>query len=218
MEEKMKGSQSRLLLSIIGGLILIAAGVVFLLDNLGMIMLDWELLIGPMFALGGLIFLMVFIFNTENWWALIPGFVLIGIGIIIFMGKNMESLAELWSGAVFLGLLGLAFLLVYLSHRTHWWAIIPGGVLLTLAGVTLIPDNGVLSGGVFFLGMAATFGLVWLLPKPAGRLNWALYPAGILTLIGLLVVLGATNLINYVWPLALLIGGGFILYRALRKK
>ncbi len=214
----MKGSQSRLLLSIIGGLILIAAGVVFLLDNLGMIMLDWELLIGPMFALGGLIFLMVFIFNTENWWALIPGFVLIGIGIIIFMRKNMESLAELWSGAVFLGLLGLAFLLVYLSHRTHWWAIIPGGVLLTLAGVTLIPDNGVLSGGVFFLGMAATFGLVWLLPKPAGRLNWALYPAGILTLIGLLVVLGATNLINYVWPLALLIGGGFILYRALRKK
>ncbi len=210
--------KSRLLFSIIGGIILIAAGVIFLLDNIGLISLDWEMLIGPMFGLGGLIFLLVFILNTDDWWALIPGFVLIGIGIIIFMGQNMESMAELWSGAVFLGLLGLAFLLIYITHRTNWWAIIPGGVLLTLAGVTLIPDGGVLSGGVFFLGMAATFGLVWLLPKPAGRLNWALYPAGILALIGLLVVLGATNLINYVWPLALLIGGGYILYRALRKK
>lgn len=210
--------KSRLLFSIVGGIILIAAGVIFLLDNIGLITLDWEMLIGPMFTLGGLVFLLMFIFNTSDWWALIPGFTLIGIGIIIFMGQNMESMAELWSGAVFLGLLGLAFLLIYITHRTNWWAIIPGGVLLTLAGVTLIPDESVLSGGVFFLGMAATFGLVWLLPKPEGRLNWALYPAGILALIGLLVVLGATNLIHYVWPLALLIGGGFILYRALLKR
>ncbi|MDY6866415.1 MAG: hypothetical protein SVT56_00685 [Chloroflexota bacterium] len=139
--------KSRLLFSIVGGIILIAAGVIFLLDNIGLITLDWEMLIGPMFTLGGLVFLLMFIFNTSDWWALIPGFTLIGIGIIIFMGQNMESMAELWSGAVFLGLLGLAFLLIYITHRTNWWAIIPGGVLLTLAGVTLIPDESVLSGG-----------------------------------------------------------------------
>ncbi len=214
----MNKSKSRVLLSVVGGLLLVAAGVVFLLDNLKLIALDWEMLVGPMFAIGGLVFLIVFIMDKKNWWALIPGFVLIGIGIIIFMDQSMESMGELWSGAVFLGLLGLAFVLVYLSDRRHWWAIIPGGVLLTLAGVTLISNEGVLAGGVFFLGMAATFGLLWILPKPAGRLNWALYPAGILVVIGLLVILGATNLINFVWPVALLVGGGFILYRAITKK
>jgi len=213
----MKKSKIRMLLSFVGGILLVAVGVVFLLDNFKIIKLDWEMLVGPMFGIGGLVFLAVFILNKKDWWALIPGFVLIGIGIIIFMSQNMESLAESWGGAVFLGLLGLAFLLVYLSHLNNWWAIIPGGVLLTLTGVTLLPDDGILAGGIFFLGMAATFGLVWILPKPAGKLHWALYPAGILAFIGVLVILGATNLINFVWPVALLAGGGYILYRALRK-
>jgi len=213
----MKKSNRKLLLPIIGGILLIAAGVIFLLDNLGMIVLDWEMIIGPIFALGGLVFLLVFILNTDDWWALIPGFVLIAIGVIIFMGENMEAVADRWSGAVFLGLLGLSFLLIYLFHTDNWWAVIPGGVLLTLAGVTLLPDEGLLAGAVFFIGLALTFGLVYILPKPSGRLKWALYPAGILLAIGVLVYLGAENLIDYVWPVALLIAGGYVVYRALKK-
>lgn len=212
----MKNSKTRILMPIVGGILLVAAGVIFLLNNLNIITLDWEMLIGPMFAVGGLIFLLVFIFNTDEWWALIPGFVLIGIGIIIFMGQN--KLADLWTGAVFLAMIGLPFFLVYAFHPAHWWAIIPGGVMVTLAVVSLLPENGVLSGGIFFLGLALTFGLVYILPKPAGKLKWALYPAGILLFIGVLVTLGATNLINYVWPLALLGGGGYVIYRALKKK
>ena len=204
----MRNNKSKLFLPIVGGVLLILAGVIFLLNNLGMIALNWEMLIGPVFALGGLAFLVVFILNTDDWWALIPGFVLIAIGVISFMGQNMDSVADRWSGAIFLGLLGLSFLLIYLFHRDNWWAIIPGGVLLTLAGVTLVPDEGALSGVIFFLGMAATFGLVYILPKPAGRLKWALYPAGILFLIGIMVYLGAEDLINYVWPVALLLIGG----------
>ena len=212
----MKKSKTSILFPIVGGILLVAAGVIFLLNNLGLITLNWEMLIGPLFGIGGLVFLLVFIFNTDEWWALIPGFVLIAIGIIIFMGQ--QAYAEGLTGAIFLGLLGVAFLLVYAFHRDNWWAVIPGGVLLTLAGVTLIPGEGVLAGGLFFLGLAVTFGLVYILPKPSGRLTWALYPAGILFLIGVLVVLGASNLINYVWPLVLLIAGGFVIYRALRKR
>ncbi len=213
----MNNTKKGLLLPIIGGLLLIAAGILFLLNNLGMIALDWEMVIGPIFALGGLVFLLVFILNTENWWALIPGFVLIAIGVIIFMGQNLEDIADLWSGAIFLGLLGFSFWLIYIFHSDNWWAIIPGGVLLTLAGVTLLPDEGLLAGAVFFLGLALTFGLVYILPKPTGRLKWALYPAGILLAIGVLVYLGAENLIDYVWPVALLIAGGYVVYRALKK-
>lgn len=214
----MKKSKTNFLLSVVGGILLVAAGVIFLLDNLGLIMLDWETLIGPMFGIGGLVFLMVFILNTDDWWALIPGFILMGIGIIIFMDDNMQAVADRWSGAVFLGFLGLAFFLIYITHVNQWWAIIPGGVLLTLAGVTLVPGEGDVSGVIFFLGMALTFGLVYILPKPAGKLKWALYPAGILLLIGVLVGLGAANLMDYLLPLVLLFAGGYVIYRSMRKK
>ena len=163
----MKKSNARLLFSVVGGLLLIAAGVVFLLDNLELITLNWEMLIGPLFGVGGLVFLLVFILNTEDWWALIPGFALLGIGVIIFMGQ--QEFMENWTGAVFLGFLSIAFLLVYLFHHNHWWALIPGGVLLTLSGVTLLPEDGVLAGGVFFLGMALTFVMVYIAPKPSGK-------------------------------------------------
>jgi len=39
----MKKSNARLLFSVVGGLLLIAAGVVFLLENLELITLDWEI-------------------------------------------------------------------------------------------------------------------------------------------------------------------------------
>lgn len=214
----MKGLKTKNLLPIVGGILLISAGIIFLLDNFGVIVLDWQMLIGPLFGLGGVAFLLVFIFDTDEWWALIPGFVLIGIGTNVFMGRYMATLASRWGGFVFLGFLSLSFIVIYISHRDHWWAIIPGGVLLTLASSTLVADNSLLQGGVFFLGMALTFALVYILPKPAGKLTWALYPAGILFLIGILVTLGATDFINYIWPVVLLIAGGFVLFRALRKK
>lgn len=214
----MKNLKPRVLSTFVGGLLLIVAGVIFLFNNLGFFTLDWEMLIGPLFGIGGLVFLMVFILNTDHWWALIPGFILLGIGIIIFMNRSMETIADLWSGAVFLGMAGLAFMLIYITHRQQWWAIIPGGVLLTLAGVTLIPDESAVSGSVFFLGMAVTFGLVYILPKPGGRLTWAVFPAITLFLIGALVLVGVTDLIDFIWPAILLFGGIYVLYRAVKNK
>jgi hypothetical protein len=213
----MKNTNRRILLSIVGGIILIAAGVVFLLDNFGAITLNWQMVIGPMLALGGLIFLLVFITNTQEWWALIPGFVLIGLGINTFMSQWLDTYSGRISGAIFLGFVGLPFLLIYIFNTQHWWAIIPGGVLSTLALLNLVPGNAALEGGLFFLGLALTFGLVYILPKPSGRLKWALYPAGILLLIGIVVSLGAVNWLGYVWPLLLLIAGGYVIYRAIRK-
>lgn len=213
----MKKSKTGFLLPFVGGILLILAGVAFLLDNLGITALNWEMLVGPMFAIGGLIFLLVFVQNTHEWWALIPGFILIGIGLTVFMGQTMGAIGDRLGGTIFLGFVALAFIMTYVTHPVNWWAIIPGGVSLTLAGVTLMPGEGALSGGVFFLGMALTFGLVYILPKPSGKLPWALYPAGILFLVGLLVTLGATNLMDFVLPMALLIGGGYVIYRAVRK-
>ena len=213
----MKKTNRRFLFSIIGGVLLIGAGVIFLLSNLGMITLNWALFVGPMFAIAGLIFLLVFITNTDEWWALIPGFVLIGIGINAFMGQWLGASDGRVSGAIFLGFVGLPFFFIYLSHHDHWWAIIPGGVLLTLAGVTLFTGNPLLEGGLFFMGLALTFALVYILPKPSGKLTWALFPAGILFLVALVVTLGATDLLGYIPPIALLLAGGYLIIRAIRR-
>ena len=213
----MKNSNRRFLLSLVGGILLITAGVIFLLDNLGRITIQWEMVIGPMLAGGGLIFLLIFFTDTDEWWALIPGFILLGVGINIFMGEYLGTPYGRVSGAVFLGFVGLPFFVIYIFNNRHWWALIPGGVLLTMAAVSLVPDTTSLEGALFFLGLALTFGLVYILPKPAGKLRWALYPAGILLLLGFLMTLGATNLLGYVGPLVLLIIGGYVVYRALRK-
>lgn len=212
----MKKTKTRFLFPFIAGILMIAAGVIFLLDNIGMINIDYQILIGPLFVLGGIIFLLVFILNPGEWWALIPGFVLIAIGSTVFMGQYMENFNERWGGAIFLGFIALSFLVIYIAHPDNWWAIIPGGVLSTLAVTTLLQDDGV-GGGVFFIGLALTFGLVYILPKPSGKLTWALYPAGILFLIGILVLLGATNLTDFILPMVLLGVGIFVIYRAMRK-
>jgi hypothetical protein len=217
VKEKSMASKKSFWLSVISGIMLVAAGVIFLLVNFDLITLDWELLIGPLFGIGGLVFLIVFILNTDDWWALIPAFVLFGIGGSIFIDLTLGSSAEKWIGLVFLGLLGFGFLLIYIFHSEQWWAVIPGGVLLTLAGVSLVSENDLLSGGLFFLGMALTFGLIYILPKPSGKSKWALYPAAILLTIGVFITLGAVDVMNYVLPLALLIGGGYIIYRSLKK-
>ena len=213
----MKTSKTRFWLSIVSGVLLVSAGVFFLLANLGIISLNWEVIVGPLFGIGGLVFLFIFIKNKDSWWALIPAFVLIAIGIIIFMDNQLPAEAQRWSGAVFLGLLSLAFLLIYVFHRENWWAIIPGGVLLTLAVVNLVSENDLLSGGVFFLGMAVTFGLLYALPNPSGKQKWALYPAGVLFLVGVLVTLGSVNILQYVWPIGLLAAGGYFIYRSIKK-
>ncbi len=210
-------NKARFLIPLVGGILMILAGVVFLLENLGVFTFDYNILIGPMFGVGGLVFLLVFILDTDNWWALIPGFVLIALGINVFLGDYMKTASEDWGGAIFLGFIALSFLMIYIFHPDTWWAIIPGGVLSTLAVMTLLPDQNALRGGVFFIGLALTFGLVYILPKPAGKLTWALYPAGVLLLIGVLVFLGAVDLTNYIWPIVLLGAGIYVIARALQK-
>ena len=207
-----------LILPIVGGLLLVALGVLLFLNNLDVINLDWSLLVGPVFALGGLVFLLVFIFDRKNWWALIPAFTLLGLGAIILLGNLHIPWAETISGAILFLAIGLSFWLIYVNNTSNWWAIIPGGVLWSLAAVTLLPEETWLSRGVFFLGLGLTFLLVYLLPKTEGRMKWALYPAVALFLVGLLSSTGASNWIKFIWPVTLLIGGVVLLYFAIRKK
>lgn len=204
---------------IIFALFLIAMGLVFLLSNLNLLPFEInnsQVFWFAAFAVGGVAFLAVFASDLrENWWAAIPGFTLLGLGMLV-------GLPQLWSGdaggAVFLGMIGLSFWVIYLVRRDYWWAVIPGGALFSLVGVILLSSyDGFASGGFLFLGLAITFLIVYLLPTPEGRMLWAIWPAGVLGVLGALVMTGAEGAAKFVWPALLIVVGGTFIYRALRS-
>jgi hypothetical protein len=201
------------------GLLLIAGGVLYLLDNLGVV--RWGGLVWAAAALvGALAFLGVVARDRAMWWALIPGVTLLGLAATISLGELAPALGDRWGGALFLGSIGLSFWLIYVLSRANWWAVIPGGVLLTLAAVAGLEDGmGIDVPGVFFLGLGLTFLLVAVIPTDQGplRMRWALIPGAILLAMGALFAVGFETAIGYVWPAALILGGLALLWRAFRR-
>jgi len=109
------------------------------------------------------------------------------------------------TGLTFMLLLAATFLGFAILSKKHWWAIIPTGTFasigLVIALENLIPHEeypqiqGMLTWGfytwVLFLGLAATFGILWLLRKTLPT-RWAIYPAvGFLAMAVLFIVEGA---------------------------
>lgn len=205
----------RLSFPIIAGAALIVLGVLFLLDALGVARIGM-IIVPLLFGLGGLAFWIVFLANRTNWWALIPGCALLGLALLIGWGELAPDRWEGWGVTLFLGMISLSFWIIYALDRANWWAIIPGGVLATLAlliGLSSSFEEGPWLGGVFFLGLAATFGLLWLLSPREERLSWALIPAAILLVIGAVLTFVTTALFGYLWPVALILAGLFLILR-----
>jgi len=94
--------------------------------------------------------------------------------------------------------LALPFFVVYAVSKKSWWALIPAGAFTTIAVIIVLPflisdehntQYGLYSG-VLFLGLAATFGILWLRRK-AQPTDWAKYPAaGLFVLSILAFILG----------------------------
>lgn len=202
--------------------LLVFAGVLFLLGNFGLFDVG-ALFIALLFGAGGLVFLFVFLSHTDqNWWAVFPGFALLGIGSLIGLTTLIPSAGPL-GGGLFLGALSISFWIVYLMRPERWWAVIPGGVLLTLALVAVItsfglPFAGELGGALFFFGLALTFGLLRFLPTPQGRLAWAVYPAVACAALGLLTFISIGGIFGFIWPAALILAGLYLVFRTTQRR
>lgn len=179
--------------AILWAVILILGGGLLLAQNFNLIGTQFQASIWVVIFGGlGLLFLLDAITTGgQDWWALIPGCVLVGVALTIFLGER-EVKGEI-VGSVMLFSVALPFLLIYLIKRgTFWWALIPGGVLTFLAVVpvlTLGVRDEVI--GTFFLwAIAIPFYIVFL----ANRKNWwALIPAGVLTVLGVMPLLAMGN-------------------------
>ena len=68
--------------------------------------------------------------------------------------------------------MGAGFGAVYVREPANWWALIPCGVMLTLSLVVALPPawEGMPVAAVLFLGLAATFAALSLVPvRPEHR-------------------------------------------------
>ncbi|MCB5282841.1 MULTISPECIES: hypothetical protein [unclassified Arthrobacter] len=227
--------------SIIVGIALMASGFLLLLDLLGY--LDSAALVWPLFfAAAGVVFVVVFFRSRGNWWAAIPGSVFLGLASVTLVTQLWPGRAGTWAGAFLFLFMGAGFGAVYLRERSNWWALIPGGVMLTLALVVALPQSwqGMPVAAVLFLGLAATFAGLSLVPVQAGpglarqaaaagragsaesaRMKWPLIPAAVLAVLGVVFAVQATALLTaseFFVPVFLVLAGVALLVYAFRHR
>jgi hypothetical protein len=196
---------------IVFGLLLLTGGVLALLQTMGYLENASDVFWGGMFIALGLLFLSLLV--GGHWWSVFPGFTLLALGILVFLPDNLDD----FGGFIFLGGIGLSFWVTYAtSPRERWWALIPAGVLTTLAGMTIAAERfgEFETAGFFFLGLSATFLLVALL---AG-MRWAYWPALALGVMGVLGLASLFEVANYIWAVALMGVGGFLLFQYFRNR
>jgi hypothetical protein len=209
-----KSSNWRLIL---GGL-LVVVGILALLDTLTVFPFT-GILWGLIFASAGAGFLVYMMGERSAWWAVIPGVILLGLGTIIGLTSLFPGWGDRISGPIFLSGISLAFWLVYVRNRNFWWAIIPGGVMGSLAVTAFMDEFTRFDGGFFFLfGLALTFALIALLPGLPGNRQWPWIPASILFVISVLALFSSLNWMSFFWAFLLIGAGAFLLLRSVFQR
>jgi hypothetical protein len=123
---------------------------------------DWTLLIPAyvMFAVAGLIalitldvlrdefiatyvltaialpFLVVFGRDRDQWWALIPAYVLLAVGLMVGL-IGQDILTDLLIPAYVMFAVAIPFVVVYARNPRQWWTLIPAGMMAVI-GLSLL--------------------------------------------------------------------------------
>lgn len=185
---------------------LIVIGVVALLGTVGWLPQLRGLMGGLLFAAVGVLLLWL-ARRYANDWLMFAAFPAFGLAFAAAVPGDL-------GGAGFLAGIGAGFLALVVAEPRRWWAIIPAGVLFTLSVITWSSLGEPGGGTIFFLGLAATFAVVWrnaARPQP-----WAVYPA-----IGTLAMAMIVSLARADWlvpVLLIVIGAGLILRAQLERR
>jgi hypothetical protein len=130
-----------------GGVLLVLGGLFLLLNQFVTIDIGG----GIFFGVLGLFFI-IWGATTRNAGLLIPGGILTGLSMGVFLIEDINAMPEYAQGGAFVIALGLGFALITLLTRlfadcTHWWALIVAGILaLVGAGIVIVemPQEGLL--------------------------------------------------------------------------
>ncbi len=114
-------------------------------------------------------------------------------------------------------------MLVFVLHRENWWALIPGGAMLTTALVALLDqltaerETGIEPGAIMMLGLAATFAVLSRVETPQGYLRWPAIPAAVLLAVGLILLASSVTWGIWLASLLLIVVGVWMLMRGLYR-
>jgi len=157
---------------------------------------------------------------------LIPGILLIGLGLVLLIGEFVEL-----GGWVFMVGLGVVFLALYFALRNYSF-LIPGCILVGLGIPIAFGEanlvQGEEAGGWIVVGLGLGFCAIWVIDTLFRRVSswWPLVPGIILTLVGAGIVLNERGLLSPQmlsllerwWPLILVAIGLVILLQQLVRR
>lgn len=175
-------------INLIWGIILIAAGALFLAQNLGYLdQLELPVLMVVFTVVSLLFFVTYFINGLGNWGWLFPAFIFAALALVLWM--QTQGIEDPWMGVPVLVAVALPFLVAFaLSPRQNWWALIPAWVMAVISAIVIFAEEaqGEWIGALVLFSIGFPFLVVYL----ADRENWwALIPAWTLLVIGLIVLL-----------------------------
>jgi hypothetical protein len=186
--------------------------------------------IGPaIMFLFALCFSAIAAWSRKNQWAIIPAGIFASIGLVVtleFLLPESEAI-----GLCFMFLLTATFLVFAILSKKNWWAIIPSGLFASLGLVValeiLIPYeeyprfHGLIIWGFYswalFLGLAATFGTLWLLRKSMPT-RWAVYPVVGFQAVAVLSIIEGAHFSEYWLAMILLVFEAISLLAVLTRK
>lgn len=206
-------------MNILWGIVLVAAGGLFLADNLGLIPLVPPLLWAMVFAGASALFSASYLVSgLHRWGLLFRATITAAIATTLFL--SWLGLGGSFIATMFLWAIGLPFFVGFALDYPHSWPLaIPGYALMAIGGLVLLA--GRLPGGLFaalvLLAIALPFAVAFLLDREKW---WALIPAGVLSAVAMVMLLVATfgSLLVALWPLALLALGGWLVLTGLRSR
>lgn len=173
------------------GLVLVVLGIVFLLNELNVIVLGnlsnviWAFIFGVMAAF---FLITYFLKERKEWGWLFPATIFTGIALVI--GLEGTHIGRILSAAPVLLGIAVPFAVKYFSDpRSKQWALIPTWALTVIAGVILLDRymNGNLVGALVLYSIALPFLYVYLTDKTR---QWALIPFAATSVIGTIPLLG----------------------------
>jgi hypothetical protein len=194
----------------IWGVLLVVIGLLVLFGNLGFYHVVNRVLWAIVLAGIGVPFLLVYAADNKQWWSLIPGCTMVGIGFSLITRGPL--------GAVIInGSIAVAFYLIFLSDRQNWWALIPGWVMTGVSMIIFLAWIGLdwLIAPFVMFAIAVPFLVVYLVDREQW---WALIPGGLMTGIGVLILLGKLFSCKTLGPAILILLGIWLLYRSFRPK
>jgi len=182
--------------SFVWGGLLIVFGVMGLFESLiGLTPWVWVAVL----ALSGLGVLAVYLTDRSEWGFLITTYALWAVAILIALAV-LDIVPDIFIAIYVLVAIALPFLVVYLRNREHWWALIPAYVLLAIGAMLLLTEWNILPDAFIATFVLTAIALPFLVVFLRDRANWwALIPAYVLLVVGIMVPLLDYNVLTELW-------------------